>query len=179
MLRCPSRTDLQELLAERLAAEQERPLLAHVETCSACQQALEELTAACAPGSAADGVVPPGEPLPERDSFWRALKAALPRWPPAEVTVSPAGLATGGKPGAAADTLPVSVRHDLPPANRPAPLYSNGRHSGREPGGPRVKRPWFQAGRTVLWVLPLWTPEVCLTARRSATQTLHREGFVR
>jgi len=33
MLRCPSRTDLQELLAERLAAEQERPLLAHVETC--------------------------------------------------------------------------------------------------------------------------------------------------
>jgi hypothetical protein len=79
MIPCPSHTDLQDLLAERLPGEQERLLLAHVETCAACQRTLEELTAAYGPGSVADGLSPSGEAVPEPDSFWRGLKAAFPR----------------------------------------------------------------------------------------------------
>ena len=51
MTPCPSHADLLDLLADRLPAERERPLLAHVETCPACQGTLEELTAASAPDS--------------------------------------------------------------------------------------------------------------------------------
>jgi hypothetical protein len=61
---CPSRAELEDLLAERLSAEQESPVLAHVETCPRCQEALEELTAA-----AADGVVTPAAPAAQEDSF--------------------------------------------------------------------------------------------------------------
>jgi serine/threonine-protein kinase len=100
---CPSREELQDLLGERLVAEQERALLAHVETCRACQQALEELTLACAPRSwhpavAASGSAV-GEPGQETNLFWRELKAARPRWPS---TMSPqiaSGLPAGGKAG--------------------------------------------------------------------------------
>ena len=65
MISCPSRTDLSNLLAERLPAEQERGLLAHVETCPICQATLEELTASCALSSLGtvdgDGVSPSRE----------------------------------------------------------------------------------------------------------------------
>jgi serine/threonine-protein kinase len=106
MTPCPSRADLLDLLADRLPAEQERPMLAHVETCPACQEVLEELTAACAPGPGAGGGVPPREPYLQTDSFWRGLKAAVPvlgstlRPGPAD------GLPDRGKDKAADATLP-------------------------------------------------------------------------
>jgi serine/threonine-protein kinase len=80
MIGCPSRVDLQNLLAERLPAEQERLLLPHVETCPACQEILDELTAPRS-ATAVTGVLPPAEPSPTEESFWRGLKAALPRLP--------------------------------------------------------------------------------------------------
>ena len=46
MISCPPRVELQDLLANRLPVERERLLLAHVETCSACQQILEEISLA-------------------------------------------------------------------------------------------------------------------------------------
>ena len=114
---CPSRADLQNLLAHRLSPEQERPLLAHVDTCLVCQGALEELTAGYNLGpsvTAQDGVWPAGESSPADDSFWRGLKAAVPR---GGSTVPPGptgGLATGGETGEAAARLPAQLgRYEL------------------------------------------------------------------
>jgi WD40 repeat protein len=64
MALCPTRTELAEFLSDRLPAESENRLLAHVETCSACQQVLESLTAADTrqshDGSHATGAKAPG-----------------------------------------------------------------------------------------------------------------------
>jgi serine/threonine protein kinase len=80
MIPCASPSDLQDLLAERLAPDRERLLLAHVETCAACQEILEELTAARAPdpSTTAPGTAerPPGASTPEEDLFWQRLKVA-------------------------------------------------------------------------------------------------------
>jgi serine/threonine-protein kinase len=110
MTSCPSHADLRDLLAERLAADQEKQLLAHVENCPACQHRLEELTAfggadPRAPG-APDEPRPPGDPTPETGSFWRELKAAPPCWPSTirgEPAERPAGAA------AAAAALPARL----------------------------------------------------------------------
>src|SRR5262249_55086809 len=75
MTGCPARAELWELLAERPPPTQERSVLAHVETCSACQQALEELTTVCVTGSwvaaPSVGADVPGAPCPEKHSFLR------------------------------------------------------------------------------------------------------------
>jgi tetratricopeptide (TPR) repeat protein len=110
MIPCPPRADLMDLLAERLPAEREMPLLAHVETCRACQEALEELTACCVPdGPAAtvgDVARPPAAPATEKDAFWRGLKAAFPR--------GPSTSAPGPASGAAAIALPARLgRYEL------------------------------------------------------------------
>jgi WD40 repeat protein/serine/threonine protein kinase len=42
---CPSHTELEDFLTERLPADSESRLLTHLESCSACQQLLESLTA--------------------------------------------------------------------------------------------------------------------------------------
>jgi serine/threonine-protein kinase len=110
MTPCPPRSALQDLLAERLPPDQEAAVLAHVETCSACQEALEELTACCAPhGPAAtgrDSAPPPAEPSSEKDAFWQGLKAAVPR--------GPSTSAPGRAGGAAAVALPARLgRYEL------------------------------------------------------------------
>src|SRR5262245_36708429 len=46
MTACPSRAQLDRLLAERLPEEEEDELASHLESCPVCQQILEELTAA-------------------------------------------------------------------------------------------------------------------------------------
>ena len=42
---CPSRSELEDFLTDRLAADGESRVLTHLEGCSACQQVLETLTA--------------------------------------------------------------------------------------------------------------------------------------
>jgi hypothetical protein len=96
MTACPPPADLQGLLTDRVPADKEGPLLAHVESCPACQQALEELTAACSSrlwGQRTD-VVAHEEPSLHKPSFLRALEAAPPSWP---LTLSP-GEADGALP---------------------------------------------------------------------------------
>jgi serine/threonine-protein kinase len=102
------------MLANRLAAEQEQAVLAHVETCPACQRTLEELTACCAPHPAAGGgVLPPGETA-EKDSFWRGLKAALPRWSSTLRPGTPGGLTAVGTAGEVEAALPARLgRYEL------------------------------------------------------------------
>jgi serine/threonine-protein kinase len=107
MIPCPSRAELQDLLAERLTAARERAVLTHIETCTACQALLEELTADCAPGSPVtllqDPVPASGEPAQTRP-FLGELKAALPRW---HSTIPPAA-------AAAATELPARLgRYEL------------------------------------------------------------------
>jgi serine/threonine-protein kinase len=109
MTPCPPRADLQDLLANRLPAERERPLLAHLETCRACQAVLEELTAACAPGhrtAAGDDVPPRGGPSPDTDPFWRGLKAAFPKLPSTTPPESARGRTAGSTAADAAAALP-------------------------------------------------------------------------
>jgi serine/threonine-protein kinase len=113
---CPSRADLQDLLANRLSPEQERPLLAHVETCPACQGTLEELTADYAGASAATaaghGLGSPEVPSLADDSFWRKMKSAVPRW----ASTAPLGATDAPATGtdAAAATFPARLgRYEL------------------------------------------------------------------
>jgi tetratricopeptide (TPR) repeat protein len=117
MIPCPSRADLQNLLAEQLPAEQERALLAHVESCPACQQTLEELTAFRVPGpadTAAEDAWPPGEPSSDTGPFWRGLKAAFPGWPATVLTGHAAGLPVGGKKDETEAVLPTRLgRYEL------------------------------------------------------------------
>src|SRR5262249_52677371 len=110
MTPCPSRADLQDLLAERLPAGREGPLLAHVETCRACQEALEELTASYATSSCVvahpDSALPPGEDSPGGDSFWRGLKVAFLRCLPTVLPGPPGGRAAEGEAGTVEAALP-------------------------------------------------------------------------
>jgi serine/threonine-protein kinase len=110
MILCPPRADLLDLLANRLSAERERLVLAHVETCPACQETLEELTAVCAPGSptaaaGADDLPRPGTG-PEVDTFWRGLKALVPNLSSTSPPGSAGGPTTGGTTAGAAAALP-------------------------------------------------------------------------
>jgi serine/threonine-protein kinase len=98
--------------------ERERPLLAHVETCPACQAILDELTAECALGSrsaaAGDSVSPPGEPSAEADTFWRGLKALFPERPTPTFSGSAGGRIGGGTSEAGAAALPERLgRYEL------------------------------------------------------------------
>jgi serine/threonine-protein kinase len=73
------------MLAERLSAEDEDRLLAHVQACTRCQECLEELTAFCASGSSPEVEVDEASRLtdssPENGPFWHKLKAAVPGSP--------------------------------------------------------------------------------------------------
>jgi serine/threonine-protein kinase len=118
MISCPSHADLQDLLAHQLSTEWEQAVLAHVETCPACQQTLEELTTACAPGSwataAGNGVEPSGESSPEKAAFWRGLKAALPGWPSTILSGPESGRVAGAKAAETEAALPVRLgRYEL------------------------------------------------------------------
>jgi serine/threonine-protein kinase len=116
MMPCPPRADLQDLLANRLPAERERELLAHVETCPACQQALEDLTADCAPrpGAAADSAAPPGVPFPATDGFWDGLKAMLGQRPSTSGSGSAGGCTVAETTEDAAAAFPERLgRYDL------------------------------------------------------------------
>jgi serine/threonine-protein kinase len=114
MTPCPARAELLDLLADRLPAEQERPVMAHLETCPACQAALEELTASCAPDHRTGDGEPPREPLSQTGSFWRELKAAV---PVRDSTLRPGSadsLAGEAKGSAAAAPLPARLgRYEL------------------------------------------------------------------
>jgi serine/threonine protein kinase len=104
---CPSRTELQDLLAERLPAEQEGALLTHIETCPVCQEVLEELTAACAPSSPSAGEGgSPAAPFPAEGSFWDGLKAVSLKWPSTVPPRPPGGVPAGET---ATDALPERV----------------------------------------------------------------------
>jgi serine/threonine-protein kinase len=89
---CPAERQLQDLLAGRLSPAQEQGVLAHVEVCGACQQALEELTAGYA-------ATRPRMAAGRDDSFWRRLKALVPDWPSPVLPKSPGPLAAGGDSG--------------------------------------------------------------------------------
>ena len=73
MTRCPTRAELEDLLAKRLSEEREASFLAHVETCSVCQEALDQLTIprtlGPTPVAAGDDVLPPEEPSPGHGEF--------------------------------------------------------------------------------------------------------------
>jgi serine/threonine-protein kinase len=118
MMPCPPRPDLEDLLAHRLSAEREGPLLAHIETCPACQETLEELTAGCAADSrtapAADGVAPPGGPSSETDAFWRGLKAMFSLRPSTSSSGSAGGRTVAETTEDAAAALPQRLgRYEL------------------------------------------------------------------
>jgi serine/threonine-protein kinase len=118
MIPCPPRADLQDLLANRLPAERERLLLAHVETCPACQETLEELTAACGPGSrtavAGASVSLREEPFLKTDKFWDGLKAVFPKSPSTSPSGSAGGRTAGGTTENAATALPERLgRYEL------------------------------------------------------------------
>jgi len=49
MKACPSRSELEKMLADQLGREAEKAVLAHVETCSRCQKLLEELSSLAGP----------------------------------------------------------------------------------------------------------------------------------
>jgi serine/threonine-protein kinase len=113
MIPCPPRADLQDLLANRLPAERERLLLAHIEICSVCQQTLEEMTAVGAPGSriavARDRISPREEPDPEAETFWRELKALFPK----PLSTAPSGLAGGRTAGGSTEDAAAALPQRL------------------------------------------------------------------
>jgi serine/threonine-protein kinase len=118
MIPCPSRADLLGLLANQLSAEQDAALLAHVETCPVCQQALEELTASCTAGAsvtlAGAGVSSPGEPSAKNTAFWRELKAAFPPRPSTTPPVLCRSRASGATAAEAEAPLPAQLgRYEL------------------------------------------------------------------
>jgi tetratricopeptide (TPR) repeat protein len=110
MIPCPPRAELEDLLANRLTADRERLLLAHVETCPACQQTLEELTAVYPPASqltaTPDSVSPWGKAFPGPDTFWRRLKAVFPYWPSTSPSVPAGARMAGGTMEDVAAALP-------------------------------------------------------------------------
>jgi serine/threonine-protein kinase len=118
MIPCPTRADLQDLLANHLPAEWERSLLDHIDACPACQATLEELTAGCAPSSRTAAAEkrdsPREEPGLEAVTFWRELKDLFPKLastsPPGEV----GGGTAGGTTQDAVTTLPQRLgRYEL------------------------------------------------------------------
>jgi WD40 repeat protein len=87
---CPSRDQLERLLADELDQGQDAVVSRHVEGCDHCQQALEGLTAPAGdsgslPGSA---VGPDGVPVP-REDFLRRLKDDTGVVPPVTLRVRP------------------------------------------------------------------------------------------
>jgi tetratricopeptide (TPR) repeat protein len=100
------------LLVDRLPVHQEGPVLAHVEDCSACQQTLEQLTAASSWGAATNDVAP--ALTPADDTFWRGLKAVCPDWLLTCRPGSASGL-TAAEPAEAEDaSLPAQLgRYEL------------------------------------------------------------------
>jgi serine/threonine-protein kinase len=140
MTSCPSLTDLQNLLADRLIPARESALLTHVETCRTCQESLEELTAGCALSSprrtSADGVRPPAESAPE-EGFWRELKAAQPELPSTvpPTRATPAAQGGGGKTSEADRSVRLGryeVREEIGRGGMGAVLHGHDPDLGRD-----------------------------------------------
>jgi WD40 repeat protein/serine/threonine protein kinase len=83
MDQCPSRDDLERLLAEQLPSEAESRLCEHIDTCGRCAKVLDELTSipevAAAPGWPNAGRTPNGY---ARAGGYERLRAWLPVTPP-------------------------------------------------------------------------------------------------
>jgi tetratricopeptide (TPR) repeat protein len=76
---CPSRAELESLLADRLAGEDEQVVLVHIDSCHLCKAALEELTASCTPDQPRSAEAQEGSTTDE--AFWRKVKGQFPGWP--------------------------------------------------------------------------------------------------
>src|SRR4051812_21769188 len=102
---CPSREQLQHWLADQCSPHQAETIGEHVDACSRCQQALEELTQAASPSSArpetanppqstSPGTAPPYESRKSEEAFLRRLQDAVPISPerqpgaPTRITLS-------------------------------------------------------------------------------------------
>jgi hypothetical protein len=116
MNRCPSLEQLQRLLADQLSGSEAETLERHVESCAACQQALEQLTTAGAASPTRPwelGAAGAPEPQPARGdgpdvAFVRQLEQAV-----------PAGL---GAPRHAAASLPPTLHAAPEPVAVPSEL---------------------------------------------------------
>jgi WD40 repeat protein/serine/threonine protein kinase len=94
MTACPSRPELEAMLADQLGGSTEQALLTHVDTCRQCQQVLEELTRLEEPRTLvgrntpveglaeAATMIRPGESLRAEDKL-RRLRGLVPRGTPA------------------------------------------------------------------------------------------------
>ena len=77
MTQCPGRDQLERLLDARCVDGAGEELVRHVESCSACQQALESMTAAADWGPGLEGwPTPAGRRSALPDSFLRRLQQA-------------------------------------------------------------------------------------------------------
>src|SRR4051812_14680871 len=97
MTRCPSSELLRQLLAHRLSGPEAEGVEAHVETCAACQQELEQMTGS-ADGGGRRGLSFRGEP---GGDFLRRLEQEPPTgaWPSAPEDRGTRGTnASGGPP---------------------------------------------------------------------------------
>ena len=80
MTHCPGRDQLERLLAAPCGDGANEELEQHVESCPACQQALESMTGAADWGPGLEGwPAPAGGPSPQPDSFLRRLQQAPPK----------------------------------------------------------------------------------------------------
>src|SRR5262245_66275 len=89
MTPCPTAGQLREMLDGRLPPEQEQPVAEHVECCSHCQNALEELTSATVVP-----LPPPADPSPTHphpDSLLAPLRWAGPSFDHARTQIQVAG----------------------------------------------------------------------------------------
>ncbi len=102
MSSCPSREQLQGLLAGTLSGDVEQRLSTHVETCGPCQHLLDELTG-CGPALPSSGArrPPSSASCPKlSDDQLHRLRHLLPPCSSADAASPPHGRTSGG-PGAA------------------------------------------------------------------------------
>src|SRR4051794_13924140 len=104
MKRCPTKNDLQGLLADRLTADRRTSVEGHVEACSACQRQLDALTQSDELKLAASQ--PPIDPAP---AFLERVQAEY----PAALLNKPASSATLKFPGPPTPSAPLGQIGDF------------------------------------------------------------------